>query len=153
LRSALAAQGYDELADALLSAQGLPLSVSENSSDSDMHEDHTKARSAGRAYLAFANANPDLFRLMFRRALLDYSCPELARASARAFEALSLLCGDDGSGVRNSARMAGLWGRVHGLATLAIDGMLGPLLEEVEAPSQELFLNEALALSGSRNHG
>ncbi|WP_438382085.1 TetR/AcrR family transcriptional regulator [Asaia sp. BMEF1] len=146
LRSALAAQGYDALADALLEAQKggvAPRHEGKRASDTS-ERPASAAQAAGLAYIAFALANPDLFRLMFRNALLDHSRPDLAAASGRAFEALRLLSQGKTPGAMQSAGMAGLWARVHGLAILAIDGMLGPLMKEARAPSLTGFLQAAL---------
>lgn len=150
LRSALAAQGYDELADALIRAQGSfdqPDDTARPTISSSAGPHTTAAHAAGSAYIAFALANPDLFRLMFRNALLDHGRRELASASGRAFEALRHLSDGEVTGAEQSAHMAGLWARVHGLALLAIDGMLGPLLEEAKALSLTEFLQDALAMS------
>ncbi|MFC0512423.1 TetR-like C-terminal domain-containing protein [Asaia spathodeae] len=108
----------------------------------------TAAHAVGNAYIAFAHANPDLFRLMFRDALLDHDRPDLAAAAGRAFEALRLLSDHEVSGAAQAARMAGLWGRVHGLAVLAIDGMLGPLRKGAESASLTGFLQAALEAAG-----
>jgi len=134
LRAALAAQGYRELALVLGKA-------------STAHE-------AGMAYIRFAIANPNLFQLMFRRALLLESSEALQSASQAAFEALRGLAqgldpatgGEEGG----AARMAGLWGRVHGLAMLAIDGMLSPMIAAEGFDNVEGFLAKALD-SGGRN--
>lgn len=80
----------------------------------------------GVAYVAFAVQHPGMFRLMFGPAVADRSrSPELLAAiagSTRLFE----------QGLKTGKRaaapdpVAGLraWATVHGLATLAIDGML-----------------------------
>ena len=131
LRSAIAAKGYEALATRLNAAKG------------------GNTLEAGMAYIGFARANPDLFRLMFRRTMLDFSIPALAEASACAFATLETLAGqapDDGS---SPARMAGLWGRVHGLAVLAIDGMLIPFLGDDSDETVTGFLMRALGEGGS----
>lgn len=111
LLTALAVQGFEEFAQALGSAcAGAADPFAE----------------MGIAYVAFAVQRPGMFRLMFGPAVADRSrSPELMAAigrSTRLFE----------SGVRSSRHVApedpvgGLraWATVHGLATLAIDGML-----------------------------
>lgn len=111
LLTALAVQGFEEFAQALgQAAQG------GRKSFADM----------GVAYVEFAVQRPGLFRLMFGPAVADRSrSPELLQAigaSTRLFE----------SGLKSHTRagpespVAGLraWATVHGLATLAIDGML-----------------------------
>jgi len=134
LRAALAAEGYRELALALGEA--------------------SSAHQAGMAYIRFALANPNLFQLMFRRALLSERSEALQSASQSAFEALrGLAQGLDtatGRDEGSAARMAGLWGRVHGLAMLAIDGMLSPMIAAEGFQTVEGFLAKALD-SGGRN--
>lgn len=131
LRSAIAATGYEALASRLSAAQG---------SDTIW---------AGMTYIGFARTHADLFRLMFRRAMLDFDSPALAEASARAFCALKILSGQTSGDSFNPARMAGLWGRVHGLAMLAIDGMLIPFLGEDSDEAMMDFLRRALGEGGS----
>ncbi|CDG39276.1 MULTISPECIES: TetR/AcrR family transcriptional regulator [Asaia] len=133
LRSALAAEGYEALAHALTRAiSGAP---------------RVSAHAVGMAYIGFALENPDLFRLMFRRSLLDYALPDLAQASSRAFAALRGIAGREESYPDSTdamPRMAGLWARVHGLSLLAIDGMFDPFLQSAEAGVLPDFLSKAL---------
>lgn len=134
LRSAIAATGYDALACRLNAAQG------------------ADAVQAGMAYLDFARTNPDLFRLMFRREMLDFGHPALAEASTRAFSVLKALSGRTESGANDKpdpARLAGLWGRVHGLAVLSIDGMLSPFTDEASDDDVTKFLRCALEQGGT----
>lgn len=111
LLTALAVQGFEEFAQALGQAsQGAREPFAE----------------MGVAYVAFAVQRPGMFRLMFGPAVADRSrSPELLAAiagSTRLFE--------NGLKGRSQAApadpVAGLraWATVHGLATLAIDGML-----------------------------
>jgi AcrR family transcriptional regulator len=111
LLTALAVQGFEAFAQALgKAAEGASEPFAE----------------MGIAYVEFAVQRPGMFRLMFGPAVADRSrSPELLQAiaaSTRLFE----------SGLKGSAHaapadpVAGLraWAGVHGLATLAIDGML-----------------------------
>jgi AcrR family transcriptional regulator len=111
LLTALAVQGFEEFAQALGQAcKGAREPFAE----------------MGIAYVEFAVQRPGMFRLMFGPAVADRSrSPELLAAiagSTRLFE----------SGLKTSPHVvpddpvAGLraWATVHGLATLAIDGML-----------------------------
>lgn len=83
---------------------------------------------------------------MFRRALLDDTQSDLAIASDRAFQALRSLSGRDAAVPARPVLMAGLRGRVHGLAVLAIDDMLGMFETEqgAEAGSKKAFLLASL---------
>jgi len=111
LLTALAVQGFEEFAHALGQAfSGGRKSFAE----------------MGIAYIAFAVQRPGLFRLMFGPAVADRSrSPELLqaiKASTQMFEGGLRSHTPDGS----ADPVAGLraWATVHGLATLAIDGML-----------------------------
>ncbi len=111
LLTALAVQGFEEFAQALAQA-----SKGSRAPFAEM----------GVAYVEFAVQRPGMFRLMFGPAVADRSrSPELLAAiagSTRLFE----------SGLKSGKHaapqdpVAGLraWATVHGLATLAIDGML-----------------------------
>lgn len=85
-------------------------------------------RGASRGYLAFATAQPHLFRLMFNATLLDWSDPALTETGATARSVLSEIC-------LPVARLRGLdtaegraavehmvWSQIHGSAHLVIDG-------------------------------
>lgn len=111
LLTALAVEGFEEFAQALRSAcEGAAEPFAE----------------MGVAYVAFAVRRPGMFRLMFGPAVADRGrSAELMAAiggSTRLFE----------SGVKSSRHIAPedpvgalrAWATVHGLATLAIDGML-----------------------------
>lgn len=111
LLTALAVQGFDEFAQALKGAcEGAAEPFAE----------------MGIAYVAFAVQRPGMFRLMFGPAVADRSKSSELMAvigsSTRLFE----------SGVKASKHVAPAdpvgalraWATVHGLATLAIDGML-----------------------------
>jgi AcrR family transcriptional regulator len=112
LLTALAVQGFEEFAQALgpAAVRGQPKTFAE----------------MGVAYVAFAVQRPGLFRLMFGPAVADRSrSPELMQAietSTQRFEGGLRSHTPDGS----ADPVAGLraWAMVHGLATLAIDGML-----------------------------
>lgn len=111
LLTALAVQGFEEFAQALGQA-------GQGAAD--------RFAAMGVAYVDFAVRRPGMFRLMFGPAVADRSrSPQLLEAiaaSTRLFE----------RGLKASTHVkpqdpvAGLraWAQVHGLATLAIDGML-----------------------------
>lgn len=111
LLTALAVQGFEEFAQALRSAcEGAAAPFAE----------------MGIAYVAFAVQRPGMFRLMFGPAVADRSrSPELMAAIGAATRLFD-------SGLKSSRHVAPedpvgalrAWATVHGLATLAIDGML-----------------------------
>lgn len=108
---ALAVEGFDEFTEALRA--------------SSAGQRHSFA-AMGVAYVQFAVERPGMFRLMFGPAVADRGrSPDLLAAIARATQLFD-------SGLKSSRRaksvdpVEGLraWAGVHGLATLAIDGML-----------------------------
>ena len=99
LLAALAAEGFKQLSETLASKAG---------------------REMGEAYLAFALAHPQRFRLMFGGLLSLDAYPELrdnARASYAALEKAFA-----GQGIDEKIAAAAAWSLVHGLAHLLLDG-------------------------------
>lgn len=113
LLSAVATIGYEELASTLT-----PLL------DKGPH-------AIAVAYVQFAMEHPGLFTLMFRKDVIDRKNPHLAAALAKTSAMLTQLVedlnGQHPAHTRAGARAA-LWAKVHGLAVLAIDGLLEALL-------------------------
>lgn len=94
-----------------------------------------QAEAAGAAYVAFAAANPALFRLMFSAERVDWADPELSAAGDASFAVLREISDlGDGDGAadpaRRGAREAARWAQVHGLAHLAIDGKLARIAQD-----------------------
>ena len=101
--AALATEGFDALADALdATASSGPVA-------------------AGCAYVAFAQAHPGHYRVMFRAPSFLRDGPAAA-SSARAFAGLQRTA----AGLRGDPEVDAvlLWSLVHGLATLLLDGPL-----------------------------
>jgi AcrR family transcriptional regulator len=109
LLAALAAEGFERLGDAL---QSRP------------------RREMGEAYVEFALANPERFRLMFGGLVK----PE--RRDGRAYEGLLKSFADLGEGAPYAAAAA--WGLVHGLAHLLLDG-------HFEGRDRKQFVREVLS--------
>lgn len=119
LVAAVAEQGFDRLMAgklaALAAAPGDPA-------------DLLVAGSA--AYVRFVIDNPELYRLMKSAELADRSShPALAAAAARPGASLADLIGRLAAegrlhGTTPAAAAATLWGLVHGLGTLAMDGYM-----------------------------
>jgi AcrR family transcriptional regulator len=85
---------------------------------------------AGRAYVAFAMANPGHFTLMFRNDLLDGTEETLLSNGATAFDQLvqlvELAQRDGWHADDDRLALAGvLWSTVHGIASLWLMGALG----------------------------
>ena len=114
LLEALAARGFELLADELRNARS--------------SADHP-VEAMGVAYVGFALSHPGRFRLMFGSGLLNRERhPDLCDAAAAAFE---LLKSATGTAERHDGDEAVMrWARVHGLAHLALDGLLDDVTPE-----------------------
>lgn len=89
-----------------------------------------RLRAAGRAYVAFALANPAIIQLMFSGVRLDWSSAELCVAADRAYGQLEEIVAPAAErlGAHDEAAHRELalavWSSVHGYAHLAIAGVL-----------------------------
>lgn len=133
LLTAIAAQAFADLADALEAATG--------SAGSDRE---ARIKAQGVAYVAFALDRPARFDLMWRKALLDNDDPQLNEAGDRAFAALDRVTRGDGVPSSCStdpvlAPSVAAWSLVHGFARLAIDGAFGADPESAERAAQSLL--------------
>ncbi|MDK9500178.1 TetR/AcrR family transcriptional regulator [Streptomyces katrae] len=119
LLTAIAAEGYDLLAEALADA------------DADADADAPKLRERGVRYVRFAMTHPAHFQVMFQPELLREDDPDLTAARQRAGEQLRMGVAqlpDAGRG--DDARLAGVaaWSLAHGFATLLLSRNLsGPV--------------------------
>jgi AcrR family transcriptional regulator len=98
-------------------------------------------RAAGRGYVAFAQHNPALFRLMFSSVQLDGDNAEMRRAGEKAYrqlveishpaaEALGAKTEDEKREIANL-----IWTATHGYAHLLVEGrMSGPDQMEADPP-------------------
>lgn len=82
----------------------------------------------GVGYMAFAAANPMLFRLMFNRESDRFETPALAAAAKEAYhlhrEAVDAVIPEASAEVKE--RMSDLaWATVHGFITLVLEGQIG----------------------------
>jgi AcrR family transcriptional regulator len=124
LLAAVAGTGFDRLRSVMQVAAGAggpddPLS---------------RLQAAGIAYVRFAVANPEIYRLMFSGLLADRSrYPDLEASTEAAFGVLLALLGDQGRAKGQGARpdantltavATATWSLVHGLAFLLIEGLL-----------------------------
>ncbi len=102
----------------------------------------------GRAYIAFAVAEPDAYRLMFELAQPDPDDhPELREAEAHAWAPLrdGIRAAVDAGEIEGDPKVLahGFWAGVHGLASLHLAGKLahGARLDELIDPMlRQLFL-------------
>ncbi|GBR05993.1 TetR/AcrR family transcriptional regulator [Acetobacter oeni] len=135
LLSELAATGLDELRAAIISAAGTPRLIAE-------------------AYVFYALRHPHMFELMFRSDLIDRTSPRYRNAASALF---AMLAGSpevsdhdgqketDGYDSQDAARYTAAWGLVHGIAVLATDGRLDPLISRLREPmSREDLVRQAI---------
>ena len=90
----------------------------------------SQIRAAADGYLAFARANPALFRLMFQEGQLDWSNAELKQAAAASFQHLVEITAPlaEQLGLKTQAERQELeklvWSSAHGFAHLYTDGKM-----------------------------
>jgi len=77
----------------------------------------------GQAYVRFALANPNLFRLMFSSELKRSGRPGLRMAADAAFDTLRAVTAALPEGEKRIAALSA-WAQVHGVAMLLLDGQI-----------------------------
>jgi AcrR family transcriptional regulator len=117
LLAAVAAQGYDELTEAMTKAAGQHVTPRD------------RLKHAGLAYIAFALRRPEHFTVMFDAPLPPQEHPDAAQASKRSFSVLLDLvhaCQDKEQSLPQDPLPFALlaWSMVHGIAKLAITDRL-----------------------------
>jgi AcrR family transcriptional regulator len=139
LLAALAEDGFDRLTAAMQAA------------GATSQDPFGRLQQAGLAYIAFAQAQPEHFLVMFSIALDAQRHPAAKAAANRCFAELVALVtacqhARDGLPSKTAARMA--WTHVHGIAELALRGQLG------FSTSQELreFAQLAIEVFGRGAH-
>lgn len=122
LLAELAADGYAQLAEDLAAAMATT------------GRDGWLA-ATGRAYVRFALANPELYRLMFTSRLTQGECPDrLVDEASGAYRLLLQAVQQrepdiDPTGYRMAAAELRAWSLVHGAVMLWLDGQLGGVAE------------------------
>lgn len=112
-----------------IAARGFERFVAELGQAADDAEGTPMARLAamGRAYVAFALANPAVYGLMFRGGANPLQSPRLKAAASAAWQqlgdAVAAVLGAKRRG-EVAAKAAAVWALVHGTATLMLDGKL-----------------------------
>jgi hypothetical protein len=96
--------------------------------DSATRQPAARLKALGKAYIDFAIKNPQYFRMMFRKDLVEpETYPSLKEVSRRTFDRLFAAVGDC---LESSSRAEAMtlsitaWSLVHGLASLWLDGPL-----------------------------
>lgn len=126
LLSAMAAEGFRRFSAAQQAAQR----------QATTGPSGTCSTATGHAYIAFAQAHPALFRLMFGHLFSEHRDPDLLAASMGAFQALVSASAQDiqvdPSDERALVAAIARWSLVHGLSHLLLDGQLAMFGDRVD---------------------
>lgn len=115
-----------------------------------------------KAYVAYAQAHPGMYSLMFRSERLDYARPSLHEAATASFRGLASSVGIfspeqltesalDALSLEHAAVIARNWSLVHGFTMLMLDGRLGDILHRLPPGTTPEKLLEAILLSTVAN--
>lgn len=140
LLSELAAIGFRMFNVAMVAARG-----------SETHP-LMKAMATAKAYVAYAQARPGMYSLMFRNERIDMTRPSLHEAASASFQGLANSAGAGGAGgealealsLEQAAVIARNWSLVHGFTMLLLDGRLGDILHRLPAGTTAEQLLEAM---------
>lgn len=133
LLSALAAEGFERFlatTEARVAAAGADAGP------------RARMTALGLGYIAFARANPALFRLMFSSDRPDFNGTALRSAASAAFaqllDGVAGVAGPDPLATRDGRRqVAARWAIVHGLSHLILSGQMRFLQGQSEAQLEE----------------
>jgi AcrR family transcriptional regulator len=117
-----------------------------------------KALARAKAYVAYAQARPGMYGLMFRTERLDMTRPSLHEAATASFEGLASAVGagrqEKLSGealetltLDQAAAIARAWSLVHGFTMLLLDGRLKDILHRLPAGTTVETLLDAMLRS------
>jgi len=101
-----------------------------------------RAMATAKAYVAYAQARPGMYSLMFRNERIDMTRPSLHEAATAAFEGLASAIGSgrneklegetlEALSLDQAAAIARAWSLVHGFTTLLLDGRLQDILHRL----------------------
>lgn len=147
LVSELAAIGFRNFNAAMAAAPSVGGSSLEN------------ARARATAYVAYAQAHPGMYGLMFRAERLDMTRPALHDAASAAFAGLAGAIGASrhehisvtALSLEQGAAIARAWSLVHGFTMLLLDGRLADVLRRLpEGTSVETLLGAMLTAQFER---
>lgn len=105
-----------------------------------------------KAYVAYAQAHPGMYGIMFRTERLDYSRPSLHEAAEASFAGLANAIGmirqeqisEDALTLNQGAAIARAWAMVHGFTMLLLDGRLEDILARLPEGTTAERLLEAM---------
>jgi len=111
-----------------------------------------RALARPKAYVAYAQAHPGMYGLMFRTERLDYSRPSLHEAAEASFAGLANAIGamrqekieGDSLTLQQAAAIARAWSMVHGFTMLLLDGRLEDILDRMPPGTTTEQLLEAI---------
>jgi AcrR family transcriptional regulator len=111
-----------------------------------------KAMAPAKAYVAYAQANPGMYGLMFRSERLDYSRPSLHEAAEASFAGLAGSVGasrqepisESALSLDLAAAIVRNWSLVHGFTTLLLDDRLSDILRRLPKGIDVDMLLEAM---------
>lgn len=111
-----------------------------------------RALARPKAYVAYAQAHPGMYGIMFRTERLDYSRPSLHEAAEASFAGLANAIGmmrqeqisGDALTLNQGAAIARAWSMVHGFTTLLLDGRLQDILGRLPEGTTAERLLEAM---------
>lgn len=119
-----------------------------------------KAMANAKAYVAYAQAYPGMYSLMFRTERLDMTRPSLHEAASASFQGLANSVGAgrqeaglqaplsgealDALSLEQAAAIARNWSLVHGFTMLLLDGRLGDILHRLPKGTTPDQLLEAM---------
>ncbi len=118
-----------------------------------------KGMASAKAYVAYAQAHPGMYGLMFRNERLDYSRPSLHEASEASFAGLARSVGasrqeqisKESLSLDQAAAIARAWSLVHGFTMLLLEGRLSKILDRSpEGTSAEMLLDAMVRSTGGR---
>jgi AcrR family transcriptional regulator len=121
-----------------------------------------KAMARAKAYVAYAQAHPGMYGLMFRTERLDMTRPSLHEAASASFAGLAGAIGmsrgeqisDESLSVEQAAAIARAWSLVHGFTMLLLDGRLTDILRRLpKGNSAETLLDAMLRSTVARPPG
>jgi AcrR family transcriptional regulator len=140
LVSELAAIGYRRFNAAMAAA------------DADGHTPVERAMARAKAYVAYAQAHPGMYGLMFRTERLDMTRPALHDAAKASFAGLAGAIGaqrqeqisTDALSLEQAAAIARAWSLVHGFTMLLLDGRLVDILKRLPEGTDVATLLDAM---------
>jgi AcrR family transcriptional regulator len=114
-----------------------------------------RALARPKAYVAYAQAHPGMYGIMFRTERLDYSRPSLHEAAEASFAGLANAIGAmrqeqisrDTMTLDQAAAIARAWSMVHGFTMLLLDGRLEDILDRLPKGTTAEQLLEAILKS------